>query len=202
MCFNKEVSFISYIGILAISIYLWNRNRLNDKVIAIILFVYAQMQLAEMFIWIGQNNPTFNYIGSYFGFFILIFEPLGNALALYANKYVSRNVIHLLSTINLLFFLYLFIFYQPTDSELQTKPGVDGHLVYDFFSQIGMDNQFIWMILFFLPGLFIKPVNSAIIYTSYGIGSLLLSIYLYNNQAGSIWCFLVILLGFLAIFLN
>ena len=55
MCWNKEVSFSSFLLISVISYGLYIRNLPNDRMMAIFIMVYGSMQLIETIIWIGLD---------------------------------------------------------------------------------------------------------------------------------------------------
>ena len=84
MCWNKEVSFGSFIIISLVCIMLFKRNLPNDRLMAIFILAYGSMQLAETIIWVGieYNNPLINKIGTVLATLLLYLHPLGLILGI------------------------------------------------------------------------------------------------------------------------
>lgn len=88
MCWNKQVSIVTFILAIIGSIYLYKRNRPNDRWIAIFAATIAMIQLAEFFMWSDLACGSINKYASMFALLILALEPLMNMIG---GIYFSNN---------------------------------------------------------------------------------------------------------------
>ena len=142
MCWNWQVSLITFIIVTTISYKLYKRNLKYDRFLAIFILSYGTMQLVEFFIWIAITNniPILNKIASLIGSIVLFSHPLAIVVGLYFdksnkdNKLISksnfRNLILICLTI-ILFNLYQIITTKKHKFLTYVHDTVK-HLVWDF----------------------------------------------------------------------
>lgn len=107
MCYSAPVS-ISYFAImLVIIIYLFKRNKNNDRFYASVFFFVNLVQFGEYFIWKNLKNPEMNRIGSKIIKLAIYAQPL--ALfggALYFGKINPKYKV----LFNYIAYFYIFVF--------------------------------------------------------------------------------------------
>jgi hypothetical protein len=103
MCYNKEISLITYIIGTSLSLYLFLIGDKYDKNIALLFFTFIQMQLVEFFMWTNQNCNIYNKLATIFGHIILCLQPLLILVGsyIYNTTIINKNIILFLIIINL-----------------------------------------------------------------------------------------------------
>ena len=76
MCINKEVSISAFIICSVTCFYLYKRNRLNDRWIAIMFGYLGTMQFLEYLMWIDQECSGLNQMATNLGFIHNILQPI------------------------------------------------------------------------------------------------------------------------------
>jgi hypothetical protein len=197
MCWNKEVSLITFIIALAGSFYLYKRNAPNDRYIAIFGVVVAMIQLAEFFMWIDQSCGSINMYASMFAIFILLVEPLVNILcSIYLTDTPYKNILKIILGLYIIFVVYLCILnYDKTVNYCginNCKKNNSCHLDWKFVEILNKKQIYIWTIFLAVPVLFMVPRYQAFILAMAGIGTYLMSRIYNDTVAGSLWCWLAI----------
>ncbi len=196
MCWNKEVSLVTFIIALCGVYYLWQRNLKNDRWIAVFAGTISMIQLAEYFMW---SNPTCNSINKYasaFALFILAAEPLSNMVGgLWFSESANREMLTVLLASYIIFLMYLFqVYHNSKDKKLcGTSPcneksgcNMKWHFMENFDQSLGI----IWVGFLLIPFLAMLPMKQGIILFLFGIASMVLAS-VYNKTAlGSLWCWL------------
>jgi len=167
MCWNKEVSGVSFLFILAVCGLFFYRNLENDRLLAFFIIAYGSMQLFEFLIWSGidYGKQILNIIGSALAAMILYFHPLAMTLGMKYDKLYKEDVKTplykasiVLGTIFLCYgiisTLYL-VFKSDKWSFISVKDKVSDHLVWDF-----PDHYFIGLIIIILPLIIIMKRNA------------------------------------------
>jgi hypothetical protein len=83
MCISAEVSISAFIFCSITCIYLYRRNKPNDRWIAIAFGYLGCMQLLEYLMWIDQECSGLNQIATDLGFIHNILQPLVSLLVAY-----------------------------------------------------------------------------------------------------------------------
>ena len=76
MCINKEVSISGFIICSVSCFYLYKRNKLNDRWIAILFGYIGTMQFLEYLMWIDQECSGLNQMATNVGFIHNILQPI------------------------------------------------------------------------------------------------------------------------------
>ena len=76
MCITKDVSLSVFIICTISCIYLYKRNLLNDRWIAILFTYVGIIQLLEYFIWKDQECSGLNQKATKIALYILVFQPI------------------------------------------------------------------------------------------------------------------------------
>ena len=220
MCWNKEVSIITFTVICFVSYKLWHRNLKNDRLLALFIISYGSMQLFESIIWLGIdiNIPKLVIIGSIFACLLLYTHPIAIISGMYYDKgyikYINTFYYKLLFTVSfmvLLFGLYNIIIHLTRKNKiynfLSYPDKINEHLVWDFPSHYSLiilvsvfislfifkNNRIFWLFIilyYFTPALFVKLFNNVSIES------------INKNYNGSYWCWYVAIFSFLLYYLN
>jgi hypothetical protein len=94
MCWNWEISLVSFVIISVVSYALYQRGKPNDKFLSIWIASYGSMQLFEMFQWLGQG-PAYQYLnifGSLCGALLLYLHPFAFATGMTLDSAYSNIV--------------------------------------------------------------------------------------------------------------
>lgn len=210
MCWNAHVSLATFIISSLMCLYLWFRNLHNDRVLSIWIFWISIMQLLEFFMWRNMND---NSVFSKLALINIFLQPFMLATAL---LYYSKNVYNLTekvvlgSVIGISFIkavsatFYAFIT-QKNKNWLSVK-GPHCHLVWWFMKN---SNQLpyltrvndLFMVPLSLATLLIKPFSQGLIYFLLGFFSHSYVSIFYPQERGSLWCWIAIFMGVIAIML-
>jgi len=210
MCWNAHVSLATFIISSLMCLYLWFRNLHNDRVLSIWIFWISIMQLFEFFMWRDMKNHS---LFSKLALINILLQPLVLAAGLF---YYSKNVYNLTekvvlgSVIGISFIkamagvFYAFIS-QKNNNWLSVK-GPHCHLIWWFiknYKQMPYLTQFnyLYMIPLSLATLLIKPFSQGLIYFLLGFFSYIYTDTFYPQERGSLWCWIVTVMGVIAIML-
>jgi hypothetical protein len=204
MCWNKEVSLITFIVALAGCSYLYRRNGPNDRYIAVFGVVIAMMQIAEFFMWIDQSCGKINMYASMFAIFILLVQPLVNMFCgIFLSDTPNKNILTIMVGLYIIFVAYLFILnYNQTINYCgvsDCKHNNSCNLEWKFIDTINSNQIFIWMIFLLMPALFMIPHYQGFVLLIIGLGTYLLSRRYNDTVVGSLWCWLVVFIIYIKI---
>ena len=216
MCINAEVSLATFITSTAMAGYLWYRNDThnNDRPLAIWIFVIGMMQFFEYIMWTNMNNHS---TVSKLSLIFILLQPLSLAAALYYynsyNEFMYKGIpfgkyllwtIIIISGIKVLYATY-YVFIEKANEKWSSTKGINCHLVWDFVKNyynvplVARPDKFYLAPLLIVP-LLMKPFGPAgIIYSIFGFITFHLSRYIYYWEWGSIWCWMVNIIGLFAI---
>jgi hypothetical protein len=218
MCWNKEVSFGSFIIISLVCYLLYKRNLHNDRLMAIFIMGYGSMQLFETIIWIGieYNKPIINKIGTLLASLLLYFHPLIFLLGLKYDtfyKNITKKYIYKIVFVIAILFIILGVFRngislfsnKSTNTITSYLIPKYRHLVWDIPDNYNM--IILFLIIVSLIFIFKKNKMFMIILLLYYIVPALYTYYtipdnLNKNIAGSYWCWIVAFFSFLIYFTN
>ena len=212
MCWNAEVSLITFITSASMCAYLWYRNEINDRTLSLWIFSFALMQLFEFFMWINMKKHSFI---SKLSLIFIFLQPFVLSCALlkygtisdtkYAKyaKYLLWFLITLL-TIKIIYTIY-YAFVVEANKEWLSVKGPNCHLIWHFMkhqyempylTRINKSYHLPVIIACFL----ISPtIPIGLIYSSFGICTYYLSHFVYKLEYGSIYCWVANLLAIFAI---
>lgn len=207
MCYSFEVSLLSWIGGVSISMYLFQRNKNYDRWNAAFIFTFISMQLIEAILWktIEYRNKKLNSLITAIAILALYSQPMVNSLMGY--KYTNQIVLFF---IGLLYSLFIVIAtYKITTTALSnyhTDVGINGHLVWNsdnskyFFAGNYNAIRILYILGLFLPLLYQQPfLTRALPLLSIGFITLIISMLNTSyDETSSMWCFLALLYGITA----
>ena len=210
MCWNAPVSLATFLISSLMCLYLWFRNLHNDRVLSIWIFWISIMQLFEFFMWRDMKNHS---LFSKLALVNILLQPFMLAAPLFyyykkvynlGEKMVLGGIIGISLIKAAAGFVYAFIT-QKNKNWLSVK-GPHCHLVWWFiknYNQMPYLTQFnnLYMVPLSLATLLIKPFSQGLIYFSIGYFSYLYTRTFYPQEKGSLWCWVVTLMGLIAIIL-
>jgi hypothetical protein len=208
MCWNAEVSLITFITSLCMCIYLWYRNLQNDRPISLWIFTFSLIQLFEFFMWLDINNTKgWNNLATKISLPFILLQPFVLSVSIwyykihYNNEYI-KLLLYLLIGISGIRAILAFIYIIINNKKWISKPGKNCHLVWYFMKDklpYLIDFNFMYKYSLILLLLMIKPFHEGLFYLLFGVITILISQYIYGLEMGSIWCWIANVLGIYAI---
>jgi len=204
MCWNKEISIVTFIVVIVIVIILYNRNLGADRHLAIFSVAVVIIQLLEFFAWLSieKRKKNMNQLVTRLILITLWSQPLINSYMAYRNvvkeeqpKILKETI--LLGCIGLFSLMFLIALINASKGSFKTKPGSNCHLIWTRNNKIKnfMSNDkyggLIYLIGLFLPLLFIKPFKKGLSLVI--LGAILLAIarsMSSKKEFGSWWCWI------------
>jgi hypothetical protein len=207
MCYDASSSIQSY-GLVStvalLTIYFGDKY---DKHIALFILAVIQMQLAEYWMWIDQScTSNYNKLGTYYGLFILLFQPL---VVLFGGYYWKT----LNFSLKTYFILFLLMVIPGTIRALQyivkenktacSRPGKSKHLKWDFFQKPTIElyknmslkyvpyifQVIMYFLLLIVPWFFMKNRVKGPLIGMMVISSFLYHFIQYKDDWASMWCY-------------
>ncbi len=207
MCWSFEVSLGTLIFAGLGSLYLYNRNRPNDRFYAVYIFLISLMQVADALAWYSLNNklPSLNnFAGILSRILISIQIPL-----IYWYLYKTTNDKKYLNVCiaYIGYFIYLGYLIQKEHSEykITTKLNCQNscHLEWSWLYPITTKKY--WIPFIFYSGLLLYPLLKKNIWMILvAVTTFIFSIYKYGKTKiwGSYWCSVINIWVLFAIFFN
>lgn len=208
MCWNAEVSLITFLSSASMCGYLWYRNNTNDRSIALWIFAFSLMQLFEFFMWIDMKNHT---ISAKLSLIFILAQPLVLALALVKFGSIQENqyirwmlyVFIAIASIKVLYTIY-YAFYIDKHNKWLSVKGENCHLIWYYVKN---ENNipflcrinWVYYVPLLLTCLCIKPLSIGMMYALFGVITFNFSRYYYGMEYGSMWCWISNALGLFAI---
>jgi len=197
MCYNAETSIIYFIIISIIIVFLWFRNKNNDRICSIIFTFINLVQLGEFFIWKGLNkNINLNKFGSTLIKLSIYMQPLIIVLCTYFVKDINIKLKKILLVISIIYVIIFSIeIINTLFHKINPSKNIGFHL--DWNNNLFTNTYFnpiLLRILYFISFMFILFQSNIIlstlivffIYLSFAINFFSLK----NNTWQSMWCFL------------
>lgn len=210
MCWNKQVSLVTFILAIFGSIYLYHRNGPNDRWVAIFAATVALIQLAEFFMWGDLACGSINKYASIFALLVLALEPLMNMIGgIYFSESPYKPILKYMLLAYIIFVIFYFftqIYQKQTDwcgtsvclpdsnplSGFVMKSGCN--LEWYFLKNKSNKLGIIWILFLMVPFLTMTPHYQGIILFTLGFVTFFLSRIINNDAAGSLWCWLSIMI--------
>ena len=220
MCWNKEVSFSSFLLISVISYGLYIRNLPNDRMMAIFIMVYGSMQLIETIIWIGldYNNKYINKLGTILVSVLLYLHPLGLILGInydtFYRKVIKGNLYKIFFIITTLLFIsgIIHIIYSVINKKtkfISHIKSTSSHIVWDKPKYLYIQYNIGVLLVFLSIIIFVYPKNNpfGIFLLLYFIITGIYSLTVSSKEStysifGSYWCWVVSIWAFLIYAIN
>jgi len=212
MCWNAEISLLTFISSFLMCCYLWYRNLQNDRTIALWILSFSLMQLFEVFMWLDINNKKgWNNIATKLSLPFILLQPfvLGLAILFYGNHYDNQYIkyfLYFITIITGLRALSAFIYILFDEQKWISKKGPNCHLIWYFIENMNklppLMNVNYFVIFYILLFLCMIPIKESLFYSIFGIVTYYSSMYLYGLEMGSMWCWIANLLGIYAILIK
>jgi hypothetical protein len=215
MCWNKEVSITTFALAMIGAIYLFRRNKPNDRWIAVFAATIGMIQLAEFFMWSDLDCGKMNMYASMFALLILALEPMMNMVGgIYFSNSPYKNVLRYML---LAYFVFIAFFYFtqmrnkettwcgttacPTTSNPLAGFGQSKSCNLEWYFLHNKDGKLgiIWILFLMLPFLAMTPTTQGITFFALGFATFFAARLLNNAAVGSMWCWLSILIIFVKI---
>ena len=182
MCWNKEVSFFTFVLGSYFSYNLFTTTKFKAE--SIIWFFVILMQLFETIIWSDQSCGELNHIGTKGAMIANLLQPVVVLLsALYFNKYPSY-VVTLTASITLMYSLMILKKYKELKEIKCVKPSCK-HLKYTWWDVV--DPKYYALTLFVLIFMLWKNPYSNLLYV---FVTCYIATALFKDKHGSVWCWL------------
>ena len=197
MCYNAETSIVYFIIISIIIIFLWIRNKNNDRFFSIIFTFINLVQLGEFFIWKGLNkNISLNKFGSKLIKLCIYMQPLIIVLCAYFIKDMNTTFRKILLVILI---IYVIMFgteiIKALFNKINPSKNIGFHLDWNnnlftntYFNPILLRVLYFssFMFILFQSNIILSIILIIFIYLSFAINFFSLK----NNTWQSMWCFL------------
>lgn len=194
MCWNWQVSLLTWIVAVVSSIYLIYRRRPNDVTIGLLLLFYSSMQFWEFLMWMDQECGRLNRVATIGAYYALYSHVLAIGLGIYIEQGVQWPLVVGIACIGVAIAL------MPLDFGC-SRPSRDcRHLTWGFPTGF---YTVIFGICLVLILSYIRPISSMVLFSSIFIGSLILS-WTFRSRGGaaSFWCFIAAAIGPIFIAIN
>lgn len=210
MCVNKEVSIGAFIICSVSCLYLYKRNHINDRWIAVLFFYFGLMQFLEYLMWIDQECSGLNQSATNMAYIHNILQPI---ISLCIAFFYAKG--KLPSYLYIVFIIYL-VYSLPKIMEMKKEgqcslPCKTGNLGLSWEYTNTVNSEYVWGIFCLgisLPLLTMKKnggVYTSIIMILYTIACFISTERCPNAavpSSGSWWCMMASLVPLIAIKLN
>jgi hypothetical protein len=211
MCISAEVSMIAFLTCSVSSVYLYKRNRPNDRWIAMMFGYLGIMQLLEYLMWMDQECSGLNQIATNLGLIHNILQPVISLLVAYLMIKKVPNWSYLLLLLYLVISLPKILAAKEENQCSKPCQGSDIGLTWDY---VIVDHSYLVWILFAiaLAAPFLLMKKNGYIYASFLMFTFALSHFIalrrcnnpinINAPSGSWWCLMAAFGPLIAIFIN
>jgi hypothetical protein len=188
MCWSANGSLQTYAVAMALAAVHYSKGRMNP-VILLLLFLFAQIQLVEYFLWKNLTVSSMNQLWSGIGVSVLILQPVVSAMLLPDDMRNKAWLIMLSGTV---------LYFLTHKVNLSTQIGGNGHLKWNWIPSLASPWAIAWLVMLLGP-MWISGHRSAFMF---GLFTYLFSAY-FNDKygtAGSYWCWISVSVFILAFF--
>ena len=220
MCISAEVSMIAFLTCSITCIYLYKRNRTNDRWISLIFGYFGIIQLLEYLMWIDQECSGLNQIATDYSLIHVVLQPVLSLFVAYLLVKKVPNWSYLLLLLYLVISLPKILSAKEENQCSKPCNGSDIGLTWDYTV---VDYSYLVWILFAiaLAAPFLLMKKNGYIYASLLIIAFVLSHFIalhrcrdpaptnswwkrrgYSSPTGSWWCLTAVLGPLCAIFIN
>ena len=205
MCFNFQTSLVGWMIAQCMGIWLWVRNRANDRWNAIFLMTFSQVQLIEALIWWTRSSPTKNY--DWILGFILMLALWAQPLSQTLGAYFSTSTPILVPVIWMYGCLCISAIYLSLRSTFSFSESPDHHLIWHRH-HLDQEQPFlgpmplpmIYFLGLFLGLFWMRPYTSMISLLVFGMISIEFLYLVSSPEAfSSMWCLICVAYGAVAI---
>lgn len=194
MCWNFQVSSLSWVIGITVGTYLLYRNRNNDRVYGMLILSYSWVQFGEAIMWLSVDydckhsrsilvHPRLNMIGTWIVLISLwsVTSGVGVGIAITYHTWIPA-IIGLTITIGGLIYTSM---YEPITHSLTSSPSTP-HLEW------GFDLMFyipLCIVCIMLVWYYVVPTSSWLLISLFYITTIITSSIPYKGKAtGTLWC--------------
>jgi len=211
MCISAEVSMIAFLTCSISCIYLYKRNRPNDRWIATVFGYFGIMQLLEYLMWMDQECSGLNQIATDYSLIHVVLQPVISLLVAYLMIKKVPNWSYLLLLLYLVISLPKILAAKEENQCSKPCHGSDIGLTWDYTI---VDHSYLVWILFAiaLAAPFLLMKKNGYIYAFFLMITFAISHFiayhrcnkpiLINAPSGSWWCLVSAFGPLCAIFIN
>ena len=201
MCYSAESSINTYFISLFFTLILFLIGSKFDKNVAIFCFVFVQMQLAEYFMWKDQDCGWLNNLGTRFGHFVLMLEPISIIVGalIYQTMEVPNSVLYLSLAILMVPLIEITYSNLKNTKYLCSRETEEetGKLHWEFttgdVSNWPLHHWVIYGFFMFIPWLFFKDRIKGLFIFILAFGTYAYSKFNFTNWE-TMWCFIATIL--------
>jgi len=179
MCITKEISLLTFTVCSLSCLYLFKRNKKNDRLFSLLFGYIGFVQFLEYLMWIDQECSGFNQKVTKISGYFIILQPIISVLLFYL--FIKIDIPPYIYGITLLYIFYAIpILYSNIKDNQCSKP-CEG-------SEIGLhwpwvpDNIFLWTLFFLSLSLPFLLINNGIYF------SLMTMVWILSGLIGSYRC--------------
>ena len=211
MCISAEVSMIAFLTCSISCIYLYKRNRTNDRWISLIFGYFGIMQLLEYLMWIDQECSGLNQLATDYSLIHVVLQPVLSLFVAYLLVKKVPNWSYLLLLLYLVISLPKILSAKEENQCSKPCNGSDIGLTWDYTI---VDHSYLVWILFAvaLAAPFLLMKKNGYIYASFLMIIFAISHFIalrrckrdinINAPSGSWWCLMAVFGPICAIFIN
>lgn len=195
MCYNKEVSLISFIlgTLINLFVLLYYKNNVKIRTICIIWQWVLMMQLSEYLIWKDQNCGNLNKVGTKLAMFFNLTQPIIVFIGLMLISYQSYTMKYIASLIILIYIVYMINNIKNNKEYICTKPSTKcTHLNLKWWNDFKKGGLIYCIALLGVILLLLRPLKLSLFVFFYILITLIISIIFYSCGQASMWCFMVV----------
>lgn len=217
MCWNKEVSIITFIVVIVLVIILYKRNIGSDRHLAILSAVFVTIQLMEFFIWLSLENKgsdvarKVNHIATRMILILLWAQPLVNMYMAGTTgipQQTEIGTVVLWSGLVIFGALFIYSIVLASRGRFKTTTGPNCHLVWQRSNtgrsykrngdkrHVGLDARFVgsnnlitglYLAGLLIPLMFVRPISKSVTLIGLGLILLFTSRMLSSKSESSSW---------------
>jgi hypothetical protein len=198
MCWNKEVSIITYVVVMVMVIILYRRNVGADRHIAAFSAIFVIIQLLEFFAWLSieKKNRKLNGLVTRLILIALFMQPLVNSyMAMRGASNPTAKSLMAVAVIVFVIILISSVITATSNDKFSTTKGPTCHLVWNrthdgknaFFMSNNNITGFVYLLGLVLPVLFIKPLRKGVILAALGLFLMIISKKMSSKEEFSSW---------------
>jgi len=200
MCWNWQVSIITWLVGLGSAIYMFHRRNKYDITFASLILAYSSMQLWEALMWWSQDCGKLNTIASIGAYFALWSHTLAIGIGLYIEE---KLILPLVIGIAFMLVAAVQAFTVHWKCSKPAETGCHGkacrHIVWGFPHEYYV---YVFAVCIAISLVCIKPLWKAILTSFIFIASFGLSALYAKNATGSFWCWVAAAFSFVFVIIN
>lgn len=187
MCWNWQVSLLTWLVAFAASLYLFQRKRPYDVTFGLLLLVYSSMQFWEFLMWRDQACGTMNAIATIAAYFALYAHAFAFGLGLFLEFGYPWPMLVGLAV------LAVGVALMPSSFGCSVPTKTCGHLTWGFDTRY---YSVVFVVCFMFGVLYVHPLMKGLGIALIFLLSLIFSaVFIKKGGVASFWCFIAAAAG-------